>query len=113
MLFTNSLRMSQERPAASVNTIASSSPSMNTFLQMVFINDNGGKMSSALHKYPLNTGLVKDYIAKIYSSSIRQNFVSRIIESEIRQKQLKELLSSFAAKAPQFPPGSVIAWRHF
>src|SRR6218665_2022724 len=113
MLFTNSLRMSQERPSASVYMTASFPPSRNTFLQMVFINDNGGEMVSALHKYPLNTVLVKNYIEKIYSASIRQNFVALIKASDIMQKQMKEWMSSFSANAPRFPSGSVIAWRHF
>src|SRR6218665_3892280 len=111
MLFTNSLRLSQEGRGASLNKTASSSPSMNTFLQMVFVNHSGEEMSSALHKYPLNTGLVNNYIEKMYSASMRQ-YVASIKESENLQKQMKELLSLFSGKAPRLPSGSVIPWSH-
>jgi len=86
-------------------TAASSQP-LNTFLQMVFVSDEGKVMASALHEYPLNTGLVKDYIEKIYSASIRKR-VALAKASEILQKQMKAWMSSFSAES-----GSVIAWRH-
>ena len=111
MLLTNSLRMSQERPTESVNLTASSSQSLNTFLQMVFVRDCGKVMASRLD-YPLNTEFVKNYIKRIYSASIRQNFVPRMKSKEMLEKQMEELLSSFSAIAPQFPTGSVIVWRH-
>ena len=83
MLLTNSLRLAQEKPGASLNMTALSSQSMNTFLQMVFISNVGKVMQSALHKYPSNTSLVKKYIEKIYSASIRQNFVAPVKATEL------------------------------
>src|SRR6218665_3273886 len=102
MLLTNSLRMSQERSTASVNMMASSAQSLNTFLQMVFVSDDGEEMALALQKYPLNTCLVKTYIEKIYSASIRQNFVAPMKARDILQKQMEEFLS-FSAEVPRYP----------
>src|SRR6218665_2675948 len=106
MLFTNSLRMSQEKPA-SVEMTMPSSQSLNTFLQMVFLNEDGEDMASALHKYPSNTGFVKNYIEKIYSASIRQNFVVRIKNLRLQNKQMAELMSSFSSKMALFPSGLI------
>lgn len=108
MLFTNSLRMCQEEPA-SVKMIIPSCQSLNTFLQMVFRNEDGEDMALALQKYPSTTGLVKNYIEKVYSASIRQNYVAPKKASTLFQKQTMEWLSSFSTKTPRSPSGSILA----
>lgn len=112
MLHTNSLRMSQDIPASEKMT-KQSPRSLNTFLQMVFPRNNGDEMKLALYEYPSNSRLVKDYIEKIYSATIRQNFVAPKKARKIFKKQQMGFLTSYAAKAfAQLQTGSGIVCRH-